>query len=64
LFKRQFRKLLKNAYLPVKSDEILLMPHGSRVHITFIQPMGPPVVMSHGVATLTPPEPVPEFDMD
>lgn len=64
LLKRQFRKLLKDALLPVKSDEILVMPRGKRVHISFIQIMGHPVVMSHGVAILTPPELAAEYDVD
>lgn len=64
LLKRQFRKLLKTVNLPVNIDEILVMPRGRRVHISFIHEMGPPVVMSHGIATLTKLEPVPEYDLD
>ncbi|MGE3309162.1 MAG: hypothetical protein AB7O66_04265 [Limisphaerales bacterium] len=65
LLKRQFRALLKSAHLPVKSNEIIIMPAGRRLHVSFVQEAGRGVVMSRGVANIVEdnePEPLVDYD--
>lgn len=65
VLKRQIRALLKEARLPVKADEIVVMPAGRRIHVSFVQEAGRGVVMSHGVATMVEeedPDPAVEYD--
>jgi hypothetical protein len=65
LLKRQLRVLLKAANLPVKSDDIIVMPAGRRVHVKFVQEAGSGVVMRNGVATIVEdnaPDPILEYD--
>jgi homogentisate 1,2-dioxygenase len=51
LLTRQLRSILAAAHLPVKRNEIVVMPRGYRVHFTFVQKAGRPVVVRNGVAT-------------